>query len=83
MKIRVKDTDHLNELIIMKGLSKTEFGKEIHLSNPMTVQITNGDRGPSPRTAKRICEVLECEWHDIFEIVKSPAKAKSVPASTG
>ncbi|MNN70869.1 hypothetical protein D3C81_1867560 [compost metagenome] len=73
MKIKVKDPLRLNELIIMKGFSKTDFGKEIRLSNPMTVQITNGDRFPSPRTAKRICEVLECEWSDLFEIVKTPA----------
>lgn len=73
MKIKVKDITRLNELIIMKGFSKTDFGKEIRLSNPMTVQITNGDRSPSPRTAKRICEVLECQWSDLFEIVKTPA----------
>ncbi len=77
MRIQVKDTAQLNELIIIKGFNKTEFGKEIHLSNPMTVQITNGDRSPSPRTAKRMCEVLECEWNELFEIVRaSEAVAK-------
>lgn len=75
MKVKVKDPMRLNELIIMKGFSKTDFGKEINLSNPMTVQITNGDRHPSPKTAKRICEVLECEWESIFEIVKTPQSA--------
>lgn len=76
MKIKVKSTERLNELIIMKGFSKTDFGKEINLSNPMTVQVTNGDRHPSPRTAKRICEVLECEWSELFEIVKTPQVAR-------
>lgn len=74
MKIKVKDVDRLNEEIIKNGFNKTEFGKEIGLSNPMTVQITNGDRPPSPRVAKRICTVLECSFDDIFEIVKTPAK---------
>ncbi|MNK84429.1 Helix-turn-helix domain protein [compost metagenome] len=72
MRIKVKDIERLNELIIMKGFSKSAFGKEIRLSQAMTVQITNGDRSPSPQTAKRICEVLECEWSDLFEIVKTP-----------
>lgn len=76
MKIKVKDPVRLNELVIMKGFSKTDFGKEIKLSNPMTVQITNGDRHPSPKTAKRICEVLECEWSELFEIVKTPQRVR-------
>jgi len=76
MKIKVKDKDRLNEKIIMKGFSKTAFGKELRLSQPMTVQITRGDRNPSPKTAKRICEVLECEWSDLFEIIKPEAVAK-------
>lgn len=71
MKIKVNNPEFLNKLIIKKGFNKTEFGKEIMLSNPMTVQITNGDRNPSPRTAKRICTVLECNFDDLFEIVQS------------
>ncbi|WP_160045715.1 helix-turn-helix transcriptional regulator [Paenibacillus sp. USDA918EY] len=74
IKVKVKDLERLNELIIMKGFSKTALGKEIELSQPMTVQVTNGDRNPSPKTAKRICEVLECEWSELFEIVKSPQR---------
>ena len=76
MKIIVKDPTRLNELIMIKGFYKTEFGKEIGLSGPMTTQITNGDRSPSQRTAKRICEVLECEWSELFEIIKTPQAAK-------
>lgn len=72
MKIKVKDPTLLNELIMIKGFYKSEFAKEIGMSGPMTTQITNGDRSPSPRTAKRICEVLKCEWSELFEIVKTP-----------
>ena len=77
MKIRIKDVTHLNELIIMKGFTKSAFGKKIELSNPMTIQITNGDRNPSPKTAKRIAEVLECEWTELFEIVRPEVKEVS------
>jgi transcriptional regulator with XRE-family HTH domain len=76
MKIKAK-ADQLNELIIKKGFSKTAFAKEIQMSQPMTIQITNGDRSPSPKAAKRIVEVLECEWNEVFEIVKSPQQAAS------
>lgn len=76
MKIQVKSVDHLNELIIIKGFSKTDLGKKINLSIPMTVQITNGDRNPSPRTAKRICDALEVSFDAIFEIVKTPKPTK-------
>lgn len=69
MKVKVKDTEKLNHLIIMNGLNKAAFGREIELSSPMTVQITKGDRNPSPRIAKRICEVLKCEWSELFEII--------------
>ncbi|WP_052087656.1 helix-turn-helix transcriptional regulator [Paenibacillus wynnii] len=72
LKIMVKDSDKLNSLIIMNGFSKTDFAKEIKISQPTATQITNGERNPSPRTAKRICEVLECEWTELFEIIKYP-----------
>lgn len=68
MKIAVKDVQNLNTLIIMKGFNKTDFSKEIKLSQPMTIQIVNGDRSPSPKTAKRICEILEVPFAEIFSI---------------
>ncbi|MFG0211899.1 helix-turn-helix transcriptional regulator [Brevibacillus porteri] len=70
MKIKVKDLDHLNELMIQKGFNKSDFAKQIQLSQPMTIQITNGDRNPSPRIAKRISDVLEVEWDELFIIEK-------------
>jgi len=81
MKIKVRDLDRLNELIIMRGFSKTDFGKEIQRSQPMTVQITNGDRSPSPKTARRICEVLDVEWNELFEIVKTPVQIQRQAAA--
>jgi len=75
LKIQVKDPIQLNKLIIMRGFTKTDFSKEIQLSQPMTVQITNGVRYPSPKTAKRICEILDCEWSELFEIIKSPQRS--------
>ncbi|MFF2907669.1 helix-turn-helix transcriptional regulator [Paenibacillus sp. NPDC057934] len=76
MRIEVKDKNYLAELLMRKGFNKTQFSKEICLSQPMTIQITNGDRSLSPRIAKRICDVLEVEFDDIFEIVKTPQVTK-------
>ncbi|NRR04564.1 helix-turn-helix transcriptional regulator [Brevibacillus sp. RS1.1] len=74
MKIKIKDYTYLNELIVKKGFNKTDFSKQIPLSQPMTIQICNGDRNPSPRTAKRISEVLEVNFDDVFVIEKSHKK---------
>ncbi|WP_234340203.1 helix-turn-helix transcriptional regulator [Gorillibacterium timonense] len=76
MRIKAKDLELLNRLIIMKGFSKVEFSKAIGMSQPMTIQITNGDRSPSPKTAKKIADVLEREWNDIFEFERSERSVK-------
>jgi DNA-binding XRE family transcriptional regulator len=70
MKIQLKDISFFNALLLRKGFNKIAFSKEIGLSQPATVQLTNGDRHPSPRTAKRVTEVLEVEFDDIFTIEK-------------
>lgn len=71
MRIKVKDLERLNILMIQKGFNKSDFAKKIQLSQPMTIQITNGDRNPSPRIAKRISDVLEAEWDELFVIEKT------------
>jgi DNA-binding XRE family transcriptional regulator len=78
MKIKLKDADRLNELIIMKGFNKTEFSKEIKLSQPMTIQITNGDRNPSPRTAKTICVILDVQFDELFSVVRAEKQSLSI-----
>ncbi len=70
MRINLKDVQGLNELIIMKGFNKREFSQAVQLSQPAMTQILNGKRNPSPRTAKRICVVLEVEFDNIFKIVR-------------
>ncbi|MCL6457659.1 MAG: helix-turn-helix transcriptional regulator [Gorillibacterium sp.] len=71
MRIKVRDADHLNQVIIKKGFSKIDFSKEIKLSQPMTIQITNGSRNPSPKTAKRICDILELSFEELFIIERT------------
>jgi DNA-binding XRE family transcriptional regulator len=77
VKIKLKDNDAFNELLIRKGLTKSGLAAAIEMSVPMTIQISNGDRGPGPKTAKRITEVLKVDFDEIFKIEK-PEKSTAV-----
>lgn len=70
MKIQLKDAIRFEELLIKKGFSKKAFAEAANIGQVTALQICNGDRNPSPRIAKRICDTLEVEFDDIFEIVK-------------
>lgn len=72
MKIKLKDVIGFEELLIRKGYSKKAFAEAAGIGQVTALQICNGDRNPSPRIAKRICDTLEVEFDDIFEIVKTP-----------
>lgn len=73
MKIKLKDVDQFNEILIKKGLTKSDFAEAIGMSVPMTIQICNGDRGPGTKAAKRITDILQVEWDLIF-IIYHPEK---------
>jgi len=69
VKIVVKDIDKFNQWIIREGLSKRGLAGKVNMSESTIVQIANGSRNPSPRTAKKICEALQVKFDEIFEIV--------------
>ncbi|WP_034763678.1 helix-turn-helix transcriptional regulator [Rossellomorea vietnamensis] len=70
MKIVIKDQEEFNELLIRQGFSKRLFAKETKLSEATIALISNGNRNPSPRVAKKICLKLEVEFDEIFKIEK-------------
>lgn len=70
MKIQLKDVVKFEEMLIRKGFSKKAFAKAAEIGQVTLLQICNGVRNPSPRIAKRICDTLQVEFDDIFEIVK-------------
>ncbi|SMG56510.1 helix-turn-helix transcriptional regulator [Paenibacillus aquistagni] len=74
MKIKLKNLIEFNSLLLKNGFNKTQLGTELNISKPYSTQIANGTRHPSPRTAKKICKVLQVEFDDIFEIVPSEKK---------
>lgn len=70
MKIRLKDPERFEELLIRKGHSKRSFAEAAGIGQVTTLQIASGDRHPSPRIAKRITDALEVEFDEIFIIEK-------------
>lgn len=68
MKIILKDIGKFQELLLRKGFSKRGLGRQAGISEVYAQQITKGDRNPSAKVAKRICESLEVEFDDIFFI---------------
>ncbi|HZG81765.1 MAG TPA: helix-turn-helix transcriptional regulator [Brevibacillus sp.] len=71
MKIRLKDLERFEELIIRKGHSKRSFAEVAGIGQVTALQIANGERNPSPRIAKRITDALEVEFDEIFVIEKT------------
>jgi DNA-binding XRE family transcriptional regulator len=81
MNIRLKNAADFEEQLIRNGYSKRSFAEAAGIGQVTVLQIVNGDRRPSPRIAKRICEALEVEFDDIFVIERSPATPKTRQAA--
>lgn len=55
---------------IIKGLSIRRLAV-ISKLNPVTIQKVESQKSsPNPGTAKKICQALELEFDDIFEIIE-------------
>jgi len=71
MKIILKDIGNFQVLLLRKGFTKRELGRQAGISEVYAQQIANGDRNPGAKVARRICESLEVEFDDIFFIVEA------------
>ncbi|MFZ5968411.1 MAG: helix-turn-helix transcriptional regulator [Bacillota bacterium] len=60
---------------ILKGLTQTQLAKTVKLNPASICLIENGELGARPRTAKAICEALESEFDELFEIVSARKEA--------
>ncbi|MEW4371797.1 helix-turn-helix transcriptional regulator [Paenibacillus kandeliae] len=67
MKIQVKEKK-LEEVLIKQGHSKRSFSKSAGIGQSTFIQVCNGDRNPSPKTAKKIVEALKLKFDDIFYV---------------
>ena len=68
MRIILKDCEKFLRLILIKGYSQRSFSRKLGYSEPYINQIIKRERNPSGQTAKRISELLEMEFDDIFKI---------------
>ncbi|MGB9866743.1 MAG: helix-turn-helix domain-containing protein [Bacillota bacterium] len=58
----------LIELRIRSGLSQRALAKKCGLSSTYISQLESGDRAPSPRAAKVLCEALGVDFDTLFTI---------------
>jgi transcriptional regulator with XRE-family HTH domain len=65
MKIKVNASAFVQARIKM-GFSQRELAKRTKLSSALISQIENDERNPSPNSAKKICDVLDVAFDDIF-----------------
>lgn len=68
MKIKLKDPISLKKILLVKGYSQREFAETTQISTPYFNQIINGERHPSGKVAKKITDILEVKFDDIFFI---------------
>ncbi|USK66270.1 helix-turn-helix transcriptional regulator [Peribacillus frigoritolerans] len=68
MKIYLKDPKEFRKVLLLKGHSQRTFAELVEITPPYLNQIVNGERFPSGKVAKKIVDVLEMEFEDIFFI---------------
>lgn len=69
MNTIIVKSDKMKNTRITKGLSIRGLAEIANL-NPVTIQkIEAQNTRPNPSTAKKICNALEVEFNEIFEII--------------
>lgn len=66
MIIKFIDVGDFNKRLISLGHSQRSFAKEVGVSVPHFNQIINGNRNPSPKIAKKICDGMGTGFDEIF-----------------
>ncbi|MEL7568370.1 MAG: helix-turn-helix transcriptional regulator [Eubacteriaceae bacterium] len=66
MSIILRNPVEFRRLLIKSGYTQRGFGRAINISEPYANQIVNGERNPGPAVAKRICNILNIKFEDIF-----------------
>jgi transcriptional regulator with XRE-family HTH domain len=68
MKIVLKNVKDFKRLLLVKGYSQRGLGRAIGISEVYATQISNGTRNPGPEIAKKITDLLQVEFDDLFYI---------------
>lgn len=73
MKIRLKNLDHFNEILIRRGFTKAAYSEVVGLSRAAGSRLCTGKAQYfSPAIAAKTVEKLNVEFDELFEIVKCP-----------
>jgi len=69
--IKIKTDCHiLTELRIIKGMSGADLARGVGITRQGVHSIENGRSNPSPVNAKKIAEILNVRFDDIFSLVE-------------
>lgn len=68
LTIKLKNSDSFKKILIKKGYTYKSFAKEVEVSQPFISGIISGKKNPSPKVARKIADVLQIDWDDIFFI---------------
>lgn len=66
--ILLKSKSEFNRHLIKNGYSKRGFARAFDIGESTLIQISNGKQSPRPETAKKICEGLNVNFDELFEI---------------
>ena len=69
--------DWLKALREQKGITQAQIALTVGISQQMCSFIENGERGPSPETAKAIATELGFDWTRFFEDPQDELKGGS------
>ena len=67
--IKIKAKSDLYNRVVKSGRSRSRLAKEASLSLSHISSVMRGKYSISPEKAKKICEILNCEFDDIFELI--------------
>lgn len=76
-------TRRLIELRIRRGLSQRSLARRLGISSGYMSQLETGQRNPSPRMAKNICELLNVEFDELFDITDDRASTLDPTGTEG
>lgn len=81
-RIVVRDRDALRLAIAERGYSHRRFALEIGSSKSHIGQILNGERNPSPSTARNMAAKLHVPFKELFAVVGGGADGSQTDADS-
>jgi len=67
--LKILAKDNLQMKRIKKGYNGSDIAKEIGITKMGYYNIEKRKNGADPKNAKKICEVLDVDFDDVFEVV--------------